>query len=542
MSTESVTKRHVGSMNQHWLGRQDAVATLIVASTLALVYLWRLLPSISRLGDVTKFQFVGHTAGTVHETGYPVYLVLLWIATHVPLGSVAERSNALSGLFAAISGALVYLIARRLGVRTSIAAATSIGLGLSPVILFFSVITEVYTLHLMLSLGIVLALIVWEQDRRPWLLWIVIVLVAISFGNHMTTSLMVPAILLFLWSVDRRAAFNRWTLLAGALGGAAAVLSYGYVIWRASDPSTFYVEIAPRSFFDMIDVWLGGRFRGRVFGLPLAEVLTDRVPRVLSLLAASFLALIPFVVIGLRALRSHAVRRLLMMWFLTVLAFAVGYDIPDIEPYAIPLLVCLGLATAVGIEEARRRWLRTDAVFGVVLGVIVIAIAAPTAGIALTDWADDEAFETEVTGWLQRLGGSDVLVLGYSGAHAAWNLVTIGDIESPVNVMLVEVPDLDADHLTVIEAYQRGEPHVSPRTGDVIEPGLSLFAGPDGWMCALVASGFALEPATGELYRIVSSRWERPIENRWSGEMRSICIAIDADYGDATSSLFGSPR
>ncbi len=544
MSTESMTRNPVGSpaTKHQWFGGQDATAMVFVFGTLALIYLWRLLPGISRLGDITKFQFVGHTAGTVHETGYPVYLMLLWIATHVPVGSIAQRASGLSALLAAVSGALMYLIVRRLGVRKTIAAAVSIGLGLSPVILFFSVVAEVYTLHLMLSLGIVLCLMAWEQDRRPRFLGAVIVLVAISFGNHMTTALMVPAILLFLWSVDRRSAVNRWTVAAAALAGAAAVLSYGYVIWRASDPSTFYVEIAPRSFVDMIDVWLGGRFSGRVFGISLADALTERIPRVILVVSGSFVALLPFVVIGFRALRANAVRRLLVAWFLTVLLFAVGYDIPDIEPYLIPLFVCLGLAAAVGIEEVRQRWLRTDALFVLVLGVVILALAVPTSSLSVTDWTADEAYEAEVTGWLRTLGAGDVLALGYAPAHAAWNLTTIGDVESSVNIMLVEAPDLDADHLTVIEAYQSGEPHTSPRTDDVIESGLNLFAGPDRWMCMLVASGFALEPVEGELYRIVSSRWERPIEDRWSETMWSTCVAIDDDYGDVTSSLFGSPR
>jgi len=61
------------SRRNHWA--TDTRLATLVAGFLSVVYLWRMLPGIGFTDDTSKFQFVGPTGGTVHETGYPVYLV-----------------------------------------------------------------------------------------------------------------------------------------------------------------------------------------------------------------------------------------------------------------------------------------------------------------------------------------------------------------------------------------------------------------------------------------------------------------------------------
>lgn len=145
--------------------RRDVLGVTSVAIVLSSVYLWRLLPNLGFAGDTIKFQFVGPTAGTVHETGYPVYLMLIWLTSHVPIGEIAVRVNATSSFFAVVACVLVYFVLRRMSVRVSVAAAFAIGLGLIPVVLLYAVVAEVYTVHLALMMAMLFVLLAW-QDRR----------------------------------------------------------------------------------------------------------------------------------------------------------------------------------------------------------------------------------------------------------------------------------------------------------------------------------------------------------------------------------------
>jgi hypothetical protein len=152
--------------------------------------------------------------------------------------------------------------------------------------------------------------------------------------------------------------------------------------------------------------------------------------------------------------------------------------------------------------------------------------------LALTDPTDQIEYERDVTGWLETLDRDAVLALSYAEASAAWNLITVGGIATDVSVLLIEGEDLEEDGYFILEDYLQGVPTVSGGVREIIEPGKDVFAGGDRWMCLLVRHGYALSPVGNHLYEVTSTRYELPILERWSPEMRSICIEIDGVYAD----------
>ncbi len=135
--------------------------------------------------------------------------------------------------------------------------------------------------------------------------------VAVSFGNHLTTAALVPDILVFLWKVDRKAAFDVRTLGAAIVGVAGATLSYYCLIWRAGDAMAFHLESMPRSWDDVLNIVLGGRYRGvTMFDASWSEVASDFLPYLLVV----FAVVVPLAVIGLRSSRGSAVRTMLVWW------------------------------------------------------------------------------------------------------------------------------------------------------------------------------------------------------------------------------------
>ena len=70
------------------------------------------------LEDDGLFVTTASFAGVAHPPGYPLYVVLGWLASLVPFGSVAWRVHTLSGLMGACTCACIaWLVLRRTGNR-----------------------------------------------------------------------------------------------------------------------------------------------------------------------------------------------------------------------------------------------------------------------------------------------------------------------------------------------------------------------------------------------------------------------------------------
>ncbi len=92
--------------------RLDALIFLALAIGALALYAATLLPGIGS-GDTAEFQRVAPTLGIAHPTGYPLYTILGWLWSQLPLGDTpAWRMNLLSAVAAALAVGVVYLVAR----------------------------------------------------------------------------------------------------------------------------------------------------------------------------------------------------------------------------------------------------------------------------------------------------------------------------------------------------------------------------------------------------------------------------------------------
>src|SRR5262245_49257166 len=112
------------------VGRLDRIiASLIVVAALVL-YIATLLPGIGS-GDTAEFQRVLPTLGVAHPTGYPLYTILGWLWTRLPIGTPAWRVSLFSAVAAALAVGVVYLVARAIGQMRAVAAAAALALAAS---------------------------------------------------------------------------------------------------------------------------------------------------------------------------------------------------------------------------------------------------------------------------------------------------------------------------------------------------------------------------------------------------------------------------
>jgi hypothetical protein len=142
-----------------------AAAPLIAAAVTLWLVIPTLLPGVAAW-DTAEYQIVGPVLGTAHPTGFPSYVIIGWIASHIlPFGDAAYRMNLLQAILAAVAvGGTVAVTQTLTGMRW-VALAT--GLLLAWTKLFWSLSTHAdpHMLHLALVTLLFVALLAWERRR-----------------------------------------------------------------------------------------------------------------------------------------------------------------------------------------------------------------------------------------------------------------------------------------------------------------------------------------------------------------------------------------
>lgn len=156
--------------------------------------------SAGGVSDAADFILGANYLGIVHPPGYPLYLLLGKAAiTTIPFGSIGFRLSCLSALCASLTVLLVYAILLRRTRNAVIAIAAALALAFSRTFWSQAVIQEVYALHALLGTLTLFFLLLWKDTKKPSFLVLAFFSLGLSFTNHLTTALMLPGILYFIW-------------------------------------------------------------------------------------------------------------------------------------------------------------------------------------------------------------------------------------------------------------------------------------------------------------------------------------------------------
>jgi hypothetical protein len=156
-----------------------------------------LLPGLD-LGDSASFQTaVGYLTLTPRQA-YPLYYALgnvfAWIFPSEP----AWAANLASAVYGAAAVAVCALIAARLAESRVAGAAAALFLAFSYTFWTQAVTAEVYTLHLLLTGLCLMMLLRWAEQPTTARLATFYAVYALSFGNHLSMILWLPAFTIFL--------------------------------------------------------------------------------------------------------------------------------------------------------------------------------------------------------------------------------------------------------------------------------------------------------------------------------------------------------
>jgi hypothetical protein len=375
-----------GTRWRRWLDL--LVAALLGVAALAL-YASTLAPTVL-YGDAGEFQFVPFLLGVAHPTGYPLYALLGWLWSHLlPLGDAAYRMNLFSAFSAALAVAFLYPATRALlrqvfppllpfSAQRLIAILAAATFAVTPTLWSQAVIAEVYGLHAFLVVVIFYLLLTWGERRLEaysaraggegeGLLLLAAFAFGLSLAHHSTTLLLAPAILAYVWLIDRGLFRARRFVLGCLLLVLLPLALYLYIPLRA--PYTPYLRLPlvgdhelvlyEQTWSGFVSFVLGGPFRGSVdVSVDLGQrllmswgFLRDEVGYIGFVLALIGLA---HVALGRPASGSARSRwaplALTGLAFVCSVAFNLVYTIGDIYVLYIPayLVVVLWLAAGVG--------------------------------------------------------------------------------------------------------------------------------------------------------------------------------------------------
>ncbi len=213
--------------------RLDLILAGLVFLVSLFVYLRTMAPSVP-FWDCGEFIACSYILGVPHPPGTPLFVLLGRLFTFLPLfGSVARRVNFISVLFSAGTVGVAYLFIsgvvrlwwseHKMGWRQVIPAVGgvvgSLFMAFSDTFWFNATEAEVYgvAMFIMLFLGW-LALRWyqnWEKPQSDRLLLLMVYLLFMGIGFHMTVFLAAPALLLLVLLVDRGKAtdFRLWLAL-----------------------------------------------------------------------------------------------------------------------------------------------------------------------------------------------------------------------------------------------------------------------------------------------------------------------------------------
>ncbi len=310
------------------------------------------------------------TWGVPHPSGYPTYILLARLYALLPLGNIARRFNLFSAACAAVTVALVYLVALRLFERRPackppwpnlLAMLAALACAGGSTLWSQATIAEVYTLNaLFFILCIYLALHV-ERRQSPWTWAILGLVMGWGLGNHLTLGLALPGIVLLL---DLRAGRRRWLALALGLSLGLGVYLYLLLAARGSSPVLWGQRPNGSWGGNWNSTWAGfwglvsGKlYHGYLLALPLSD-LPSRLAAWAQLWGQQYSWLgVALSLLGLYSCIERGPRRWALasgITFLFYTFYALAYNTTDSYVYLIPgfLLSALWLAEGAGFVLA----------------------------------------------------------------------------------------------------------------------------------------------------------------------------------------------
>ena len=213
--------------------RRDGLVALFIFVACMALYLPTLSPSVV-VNDGGEMQTQAQILGVTFPTGYPLFILLSWVMSHLPLGGdAAFRVTLFCALCAAGAMALLYLmLVRELKVSPVAALAAAFVMASAPRLWMHAAAAEVYPLNCLFIVICTWLLFRWGRGKTP--LWVVTLAFGVGLTHHISLRLFGPAALIYVLAIEPRIPLRprKWLPAVGTL--LLPLLLYFYVPVRAA--------------------------------------------------------------------------------------------------------------------------------------------------------------------------------------------------------------------------------------------------------------------------------------------------------------------
>lgn len=345
------------------LNRSTTLGLLIVLVLLVLLLIYRptfqtIINGSSHIMmiDVGETQAVLNTWGTLHPTGYPLYVILSSgiVAGLKLMGVSATTAPALvSWLWGGVTLILVYLLATHLTQKPILAAGMTFVLGLTRFVWVHNVVAEVYSFTFLLQI-LLLLVALWRRPIRHRILWLAFI-GGIGVFHHRTITLLIPALLYATWPDLKSFLRKPPMLIAALLLGLIGFLPYLYLPLRANTDAT-WVYGEPNTLSGFWEQFIG-KEADHFFGLPDSqEAFQQNFDKINNIMVQGLS--IPGILLGLLglsiALRNPQYRRpstTLILAMIPNYIFAVGLFSDVLAPNIFAVQVALAFGCLFLADE-----------------------------------------------------------------------------------------------------------------------------------------------------------------------------------------------
>ena len=359
-----------------------------------IIYLFTLAPSVVQI-DSGELATVQATLGIAHPTGYPLYTMIGYLFSLIPLPfTKIYQLNLLAALYCS-AGISVFIYTAKLVLDnltsfsfTKVIAARStkekkkgkqaqkkvvqqtftlseitkivlsiaggLILAFSETFWMQSTSVEVYSLHILLINLIILFLLKAylykpkeKSDLKVWLIFSIVL--ALGFTNHMTTLLIIPGVAYLYFSKNKfNAASFKKILLMLLIFFPILILIYSYLPIRASQhPLLNWGN--PTDLEKIIRHISGKQYQVWLFAS--GEAAKKQLAHFIDILPGEFYIAILLSVAGIFTSFTYA-RKLfvfLLITFLFTVLYSINYDINDIDSYFLLAYISLSFFSVFGL-------------------------------------------------------------------------------------------------------------------------------------------------------------------------------------------------
>lgn len=341
------------------LSKNDKYIAFVIFIILAIYYGVNCPPRVT-VEDSGDFIMGLSSLGIVHGPSFPLYTMLGFLFSKIPIGELGFRLAFFSALLGAAGSSLFYIFQRYWGLTAKASLVSSLAVAVTNVYMSQSIIVEVYSLNVVLILLLFIFTLKANEERSGK--WIFLMGLATGSGliHHYPLFLTscIGLVFIFDWST-----LNKKTIPMALAGFLIGLLPFLYLIIQSQNPNLDYNFGKVASWEMLWKQFLRQGYKGvdEAGGTFYDKLLLSWA--VIKLYAKDFTFLSILIPLGLLSIKKNLKSLGLLISLISssfLIIFLLGFSfkphyVAVIKAYLLPHFIFLGIFIAYGFDYIEKK-------------------------------------------------------------------------------------------------------------------------------------------------------------------------------------------